>query len=57
MRFDEGMNDLPMNLIPSNQRDIERVEQGNKFPVEPNEVMSSKKWTSMLDPEGEDRQM
>ena len=38
MRFDEGMNELPHNLIPPNQRDLEQAEQGVKFPAEPTEV-------------------
>ena len=44
MRFDEGMNDLPSNLIPPNQCDLERVEQGNKFPAKPNEVYIDKEF-------------
>ena len=32
------MNDLPSNLVPPNQRDLERVEQGDKFPAEPDNV-------------------
>ena len=32
------MNDLPSNLVPPNQRDLERVEQGDKFLAEPDEV-------------------
>ena len=32
------MNDLPFNLLPSNQRDLERAKQGDKFPAEPEEV-------------------
>ena len=38
VRFDEGMDDLPSNLISLNQHHLERVEQGDKFPAEPNEV-------------------
>ena len=36
--FDEGMNDLPFNTILPNQRELERVEQGDKFPVELNKI-------------------
>ena len=32
------MNDLPFELLPPNQNDLERAEQGDKFPVEPDEV-------------------
>ena len=32
------MNDLPSSLVLPNQRDLERVEQGDKFPAEPDEV-------------------
>ena len=32
------MNGLPSNLVPPNQRNLERVEQGDKFPAEPNQV-------------------
>ena len=38
MKFDEGMNDLPSKMLPPNQRDLERAEQGDKFPAEPDEV-------------------
>ena len=33
--FDKVMNDLPSNLIPPNQHDLEHVEQGDKFPFKP----------------------
>ena len=36
--FDEEMNDLPFNNLPTNQRDLERAELGNKFSAEPEEV-------------------
>ena len=36
--FDEGMNDLPFNMLPPNQRALERAELGDKFPAEPEEV-------------------
>ena len=36
--FDEGMNDLPFNNLPPNQRDLERAELGDKFPAEPEDV-------------------
>ena len=36
--FDEGMNDLPFNNLPPNQRDLERAELGDKFSAEPDEV-------------------
>lgn len=32
------MNDLPLNLIPHNQRNLERVEQGESFSTEVDEV-------------------
>ena len=32
------MNDLLSNLVPPNQRDLERVEQGDKFSAESDEV-------------------
>ena len=37
VKFDEGMNDLPFNLLPPNQRDLEPVKQGDKFPDESEE--------------------
>ena len=36
--FDKDMNDLPSKLISPNQRDLERAEQGDRFPAEPTEV-------------------
>ena len=33
--FDEGMNNLPLTLIPPNQRDLKRLTQGDKFPAVP----------------------
>ena len=48
--FDEGMNDLPSNLIPPNQRDLERVEQGNKFPAKPDEVDVDKEFKFFVYP-------
>ena len=30
VKFNEGMNDLPFKLLPPNQRDSERAEQGDK---------------------------
>ena len=38
------MNDLPSNLVPPDQRDLECVEQGDKFPTEPNEVDVNKEY-------------
>ena len=38
------MNNLPSNLVTPNQRDLERVEQGNKFPAEPDEVDADKEF-------------
>ena len=38
VKFDEGMNDLPFNNLPPNQRDLERAKLGGKFPAEPEEV-------------------
>ena len=32
------MNNLPFNLLPPNQRDLERAKQGDKFSAEPEEV-------------------
>ena len=32
MTFNEGMNDLPLKMLPPNQRDLERAEHGDKFP-------------------------
>ena len=32
------MDDLPFKNLPPNQRDLERAEQGSKFPAEPEEV-------------------
>ena len=32
------MNNLPRELIPPNQRDLEHAEQGEVFPAEPDEV-------------------
>jgi len=34
VKFDEGMNDLPSKFLLSNQRDLERAKQGDKFPAE-----------------------
>ena len=50
VHFDEDMNDLPSNSIPSNQRDLERVEQGNKFPAKPNEVDVDKEFKFFVYP-------
>ena len=36
--FNKCMNDLPFKMLPPNQRDLERAEQGNKFPTEPDKV-------------------
>ena len=36
--FDKGMNDLPFKMLPPNQRNLERAEQGNKCPAKPKEV-------------------
>ena len=38
VRFDEGMNNLPFDLIPPSQRDLELVEQGKLFLSEVDEV-------------------
>ena len=32
------MSDLPFKLLHLNQRDLERAEQGDKFPAKPKEV-------------------
>ena len=37
-KFDEVMNNLPFKLLLLNQRDLERAEQGEQFPAEPEEV-------------------
>ena len=44
------MNDLPSNLVPPNQRDLERVEQRDKFPAEPEEVDVDKEFKFFLYP-------
>ena len=44
------MNDLPSNLVPPNQRDLERIEQGNKFPAEPDEVDTDKEFKFFVYP-------
>ena len=44
------MNDLPSNLVSSNQHDLERVEQGNKFPAEPDEVDADKEFKFFVYP-------
>lgn len=36
--FDKEMKDLPYNIIPPNQHDLERVKWGDVFPVELTEV-------------------
>ena len=38
VQFDKGMNNLPCNNHPPNQRDLERAELGNNFPSKPKEV-------------------
>ena len=38
VKFDEGMNDLPFKNLHPNQRDLERAEQGDKFPAKLEEV-------------------
>lgn len=38
------MNDLPSNLVPPNQRDLEQIEQGDKFPAEPDEADADKEF-------------
>ena len=50
MRFDKGMNDLPSDLIFPNQRNFERVEQGNKFSVEPEKVDVDKEFKFFVYP-------
>ena len=44
------MNDLPSNLVPPNQRDLERVEQGDKFPAEPDKVDVDKEFKFFVYP-------
>ena len=44
------MNDLPSNLVPPNQRDLERIEQGDKFPAEPDEVDADKEFKFFVYP-------
>jgi hypothetical protein len=34
-RFDEGMNDLPLALLPPNVQHLQRVHNGNPIPAEP----------------------
>ena len=36
------MNDLQHNLIPTNQHDLEQLEQGEAFPAEPDEIEADK---------------
>ena len=50
MRFVEGMNDLPSNLIPLNQCDLECVEQGNKCPAKPDKVDVGKEFKCFVYP-------
>ena len=44
------MNDLPSNLVPPNQRDLERIEQGDKFPAEPDEADADKEFKFFVYP-------
>ena len=44
------MNDLPSSLVPPNQLDLERVEQGDKFPAEPEEVDVDKEFKFFVYP-------
>ena len=44
------MNDLPSNLVPPNQRDLERIEQGDKFPAKPDEVNVDKEFKFFVYP-------
>ena len=44
------MNNLPANLIPPNQRDLERIEQGNKFPAKAEEVDIDKEFNFFVYP-------
>ena len=44
------MNDLPSNSIPPNQRDLERVEQGDKFPAKPGEIDVDKEFKFFVCP-------
>jgi len=41
VRFDEGMNDLPIDRIPPNVQHLERVQQGHPIPAETEEVDTS----------------
>ena len=38
IKIDESMNDLPFKLLPPNQRDLERANQSDKLPAEPEEI-------------------
>ena len=48
--FDEGMHDLPANLIPPNKHDLGYVEQGDKFPAKLNEVDVDKEFEFLVYP-------
>ena len=38
IRFDEGMNDLPHDMLPPNVMHLQRLQDGTPFPIEPNDV-------------------
>ena len=40
-RFDEGMNDLPFESLPPNVKHLQRTDEGQPFPIEPDTVSTS----------------
>ena len=48
--FDEGVNDLSFDVIPPNQLDLERVEQGEAFPAKLEETDAGNNSNSMFVP-------
>ena len=50
VRFDKGMNDLPSNLISSNQPYLECVEQGDKSPADPDKIVVDKEFKFFVYP-------
>jgi hypothetical protein len=48
-RFDEGVNDCPFEDIPPNVQHLQRVQEGEKFPPEDEDV-SVEKFTAFTNP-------